>query len=99
MGERMRKRKHLHGLRIRAVDEHERGTRIGERKAAKFVGIEPAVAVVADNAVDHYQDAKGISLIDATAQRLLPTRDFPALLQLEPKRAPHGRRGRTDVAS
>src|SRR6516162_4330171 len=56
-----------------------------------------ASAVVADNAVDHHQDAKGISLIDATAQRLLPARDLPAFLHVEPKCAPHCRRGRGDV--
>src|SRR6516162_10407358 len=98
MGERVRQREYLRRLGIRAVDEHQRGARIGEGKAAKLLWIEPPIAVVPDDAIDHHQDAKRIGVIDETAQRLVPGRDFLTLLEIEPERATHGSRGRGDVA-
>jgi hypothetical protein len=46
--------------------------------------IQPPIAVVADDAVDHHQDAKRIGVIDEAAQRLVPGQDFLALLKIEP---------------
>ena len=65
----------------------QRGAPIGEGKDAKLLRIEPPIAVVADDAVDHHKDAKRIGAIDEAAQRLVPARDFLALLEIEPERA------------
>ena len=58
----------------------------------------PPIAVVADDAVDHHQDAKRIGVIDEAAKRLASGRDFLAPFKIEPKHTAHGRRGRGDVA-
>jgi hypothetical protein len=69
MGQLVRNRKHLSGFRIGAVDEHQRGKRIAKRKAAaKLVRIEPAIIVVADNALFRRSSMSSLSILAAVVR-------------------------------
>ena len=65
----------LRRLGIGSVDEDQWCHRIGKGKPAELLGVEHAVSVRADDAVNHDQDAISFNAVNESTPRVLPVRE------------------------
>ena len=83
----VREREDLRRLGIGAVDEDHGSESVGQGEPAELLGVELAVRVAADNAVDHDEHAVASRLFDEEPECLAPA--APALVRCEPEHLPH----------
>ena len=80
---------HLRCLCISAVDEDQRGQRIGQREATKLFKIKATMGIAHHDAAYHHQNADGIDMMNELALGVGQVIEFPAPIDIEAEQFPN----------
>src|SRR4051812_43996146 len=90
----VRERKHLRGLSVRTIDEHQRRKTVDQRKAAELFRLKRPSIVVEHNTAAHDHDAGFISAGNEKTESISPGRNPAAFFDIKTQSVTHGRRSR-----